>query len=144
MPSYHDLHVTTTHIPRTSVFDLPFMIDVRCCRTAGWQVWDMSAIHGEHGKKIAGEFAADHEGLRLDVAGHVIVDSLPSASVSFPYLAVARRCGVGYGEVLSYVDWLDRFYWVAKDRSAVDRLHPWHDAVVDAFVRENTRRGIVE
>ena len=73
MTSYHDLHVTTAKILRTSIFDLPFNVQVHCTRAAGWQVWQ-----GETGfeKCIAGEYEGENRGLRLDVAGYVIVDSL--------------------------------------------------------------------
>jgi hypothetical protein len=67
MPSYHDLHITTAAVARTSIFNLPFGLMVTCTRTAGWELW-------EHEKLIAGEY--DDHGLRLDVAGHVVVDSL--------------------------------------------------------------------
>jgi hypothetical protein len=67
MSSYHDLHITTTQIPRTSIFNLPYGLVVTCTRTGAWELW-----RGE--QLLAGEF--DDNGLRLDVAGHVIVDSL--------------------------------------------------------------------
>lgn len=73
--SYHDLHITTDELPRTSVFNLPFNLMVTCSRTGGWELWRMGMALGE-GKEalLAGEY--DENGLRLDVAGHVIVDSL--------------------------------------------------------------------
>lgn len=74
-PSYHDLFVTMFRTPRTSIFDLPFALDVRCNRVTGWQVWDTTPGHE---RIVAKEYpGADLElGLLLDVAGHVIVDSL--------------------------------------------------------------------
>jgi hypothetical protein len=33
-PSYHDLHITTAQIPRTSIFNLPYGLLVTCDRTA--------------------------------------------------------------------------------------------------------------
>lgn len=66
-PSYHDLHITTAHIPRTSISDLPFGYEVTCNRVGGWCLWD------GNNQRLAGEY---DEGLRLDVAGHVICDSL--------------------------------------------------------------------
>ena len=65
-PSYHDLHVTTAHIPRTSIFNLPYGYEVSCNRVGGWCLW-------LNGQRVAGEY---DEGLRLDVAGQVICDSL--------------------------------------------------------------------
>lgn len=67
MPSYHDIFVTTETIKRTSIFNLPFRLMVTCTRTGGWELWN--------GKQVmAGEF--DTNGLRIDVSGVVIVDSL--------------------------------------------------------------------
>ena len=67
-PSYHDLHITTNEIPRTSIFDLPYGYEVSTNRVGGWSVWfNDSQVGGEYGK-----------GLILDVAGHVICDSLNS------------------------------------------------------------------
>jgi len=65
--TYHDLHITTATVPRTSIFDLPYGVEVYCNRVGGWSV-----VRGD--EQIAGEY--DENGLRLDVAGHVIVDSL--------------------------------------------------------------------
>lgn len=72
MPSYHDLHITTPEIDRTSIFNLPFNIEVSVTRASGWQVWD----HYDPLRpvKLAGEY--DCNGLILDVSGHVICDSL--------------------------------------------------------------------
>ena len=64
--TYHDLHITTEHIPRTSIFNLPFGYEVTCTRVGGWQLW-------AYDHRVAGEY---DEGLRIDVAGHVICDSL--------------------------------------------------------------------
>jgi hypothetical protein len=73
-PTYHDLHITTADRQRTSIFDLPYGLEVTCTRIAGWQLWKNSGR-----TLVAGEF---HEhGLRLDVAGHVICDSLTNALV---------------------------------------------------------------
>ena len=65
-PSYHDLHVTTANIPRTSIFDLPYGHEVSCNRVGGWTLW-------LNDQQVASEYG---EGLRLDVAGQVICDSL--------------------------------------------------------------------
>ena len=35
MSSYHDLHITTSFIQRTSIFNLPFSLEVTCSRVAG-------------------------------------------------------------------------------------------------------------
>jgi hypothetical protein len=80
MPSYHDLHITTAEIERTSVFNLPYGLQVTCTRTGGWELWDMNAtqpgggrIKPSRGVLIAGEYSS--KWLVLDVAGVVIVDS---------------------------------------------------------------------
>jgi hypothetical protein len=68
-PSYHDVHITTKDLPRTSIFDLPYGYEIACNRVGGWCVWFED-------KRVGGEY---DEGLRLDVAGHVICDSLTTA-----------------------------------------------------------------
>lgn len=103
-PSYHDLHITTAKIPRTSIFDLPYGYEVACTRVTGWQVWRFShhtpqrqaeLIASErgtpireaaekHAEKIAGEFDG---WLILDVAGHVIVDSRRDDHAGPPHAA---------------------------------------------------------
>jgi hypothetical protein len=65
-PSYHDLYVTTSEIERIRIFDLPYGYEVTCNRVAGWTLWFKD-------KEVAGEYG---EGLLLDVAGHVICNSL--------------------------------------------------------------------
>lgn len=72
MNSYHDLYVTTALIPRTRLFELPFKYIVTCTRAGGWEL----RLNVED-KLLAGEFHTD--GLRLDVDGVVIVDSLTPA-----------------------------------------------------------------
>lgn len=67
MTTYHDLYITTAEMVRTSIFDLPFDMMVTCTRVGGWELWQDRVL-------IAGEYHDD--GMRLDVAGHVIVDSL--------------------------------------------------------------------
>ena len=76
-PTYHALHITTDTIDRTSIFDLPFGVQVICTRAGGWEVWH-SERPPEAPTLIAAEYPAAYpvSGLRLDVAGHVIVDSL--------------------------------------------------------------------
>jgi hypothetical protein len=75
-PSYHDLHITTKDIKRTSVFNLPFNILVICSRVGGWEVWD---THGSgtdlKGWTLLGGEYDDEKPLSLDVKGKVIVDS---------------------------------------------------------------------
>ena len=66
-PSYHDLHITTPQIERTSIFNLPYGLEVACNRVTGWTLRD--------GKRVlAGEYEGD-DWLVLDVAGYVIVNS---------------------------------------------------------------------
>jgi hypothetical protein len=67
MTSYHDLHITTATVPRTSIFNLPFNLMVTCTRGGGWELWESQVL-------MAGEYSQN--GLILDVDGHVIVDSL--------------------------------------------------------------------
>jgi hypothetical protein len=74
-PSYHDLHITTDDIPRTSIFNLPFRVEVHCTRAAGWQVWARKENHHPE-ELLGGEYGGPGKRLRLDVDGHVIVDSL--------------------------------------------------------------------
>lgn len=72
-PSYHDVHIQTKQIPRKSIFDLPFNVMLTCTRLGGWELW-------EAGKLLAGEYDPPNAPLgclRVDVAGHVIVDSIP-------------------------------------------------------------------
>lgn len=79
-PSYHDLHITTAQIPRTSIFNLPYGLQVMCTRTSGWELWDMNQVqHAKglppsRGVLVAGEYGGVGKWLVLDVAGHVIVD----------------------------------------------------------------------
>ncbi len=64
--SYHDLYITTADIPRTSIFNLRYGYEISCNRVGGWCLWlDNKPVASEYGN-----------GLRLDVAGHVICDSL--------------------------------------------------------------------
>jgi len=65
--SYHDLHVTTADIPRTSIANLAYGYEVWCNRVVGWSF-------GTEEKSIATEYGYK-DWLILDVAGHVIVDS---------------------------------------------------------------------
>lgn len=74
MPSYHDLHVTTPEIARTSVFNLPYGLQVTCSRVAGWELW-RAATRPSDWKLLAGEYTDPARWLVLDVDGHVIVDS---------------------------------------------------------------------
>lgn len=77
-PSYHDLHVTTAKIPRTSIFNLPYGLQVNCSvtcsRVAGWELW-RTATRPQDWELLAGEYAHPDKWLVLDVNGHVIVDS---------------------------------------------------------------------
>lgn len=80
MPSYHDLFITTAKIPRTSIFNLPFRISVRCSRTAGWTVWALKEGNLKE-ELLGGEYDYDEETgegwLILDVAGYEICNSMP-------------------------------------------------------------------
>ncbi|CAB4137600.1 hypothetical protein UFOVP326_42 [uncultured Caudovirales phage] len=82
-PSYHDLHITTAEIARTPIYNLPFSVQVKCNRVGGWEVWE---IWDGSERLLGGEYAGPENGLRLDVAGRVIVDSLSpkTATVAHP------------------------------------------------------------
>lgn len=69
--SYHDLHITTAEMPRRSIFNLPYNLMVTCTHAGGWELWRRGVFRET---LLAGEFCS--RGLRIDVAGHVIVDSL--------------------------------------------------------------------
>lgn len=78
--SYHDLHITTKDIERTSIFNLPYGFEVKCMRTTGWVLWDHGTRMSPHlrevsAKQLAGEYAGPDEWLILDVDGYVIVNS---------------------------------------------------------------------
>lgn len=73
VPSYHDLYITAADLPRSRLADLPFNVHVLCTRAGGWEVWHNPDRAGEP-QLLAGEYSA--AGLVLDVAGHVILDSL--------------------------------------------------------------------
>lgn len=80
MPSYHDLHITTAEIERTSIFNLPYGFRVECQRTTGWLLYDSGVRMSPHlaeppPRILAGEYEGRDKWLVLDVAGHVIVDS---------------------------------------------------------------------
>lgn len=72
--SYHDLHITTSSIPRTSIFNLPYNLMIMCTRTGGWELWDCTGGL-DKAVCIAGEYSHPEHWLVLDVNGHVIVDS---------------------------------------------------------------------
>lgn len=75
VPSYHDLHITTEDMARTSIFNLPFNVFVQCTRTGGWEVWHKPDRYQPE-KLLAGEYAGAGQGMILDVAGLVIADSI--------------------------------------------------------------------
>lgn len=71
--SYHDLYVTVEGQERVRFSDLNFGHMLICTRVGAWELWHKS----DEGKEtlVAGEF--DTTGLRLDVNGHDIINSLP-------------------------------------------------------------------
>ena len=73
--SYHDLHITTEDMERTSISNLPYGMTVSCTRVTGWQVWH-EATRALGPQLLAGEYAGSGKGLRLDVGGHIIIDTL--------------------------------------------------------------------
>lgn len=83
-PTYHDLHITTAEIDRTSIFDLPYGFEVKCMRITGWVLYDNGARMSPHlqpqtPKVLAGESDDPERWLILDVDGHVILDSRRTA-----------------------------------------------------------------
>lgn len=72
MTSYHDLYVTTESMERTAFSNMTFGHMVICTRVGGWELW----FHHDDKREqlVAGGF--DTNGLRLDVNGTVICDSL--------------------------------------------------------------------
>jgi len=78
-PSYHDLYITLPDMERTSIFNLPYAVEVMCRRTTGWRVY-MDRGRGEEPELIGGEY--DFKPMRMDVAGFVICDSLTNAEAT--------------------------------------------------------------
>jgi hypothetical protein len=79
-PSYHSLHITTADIPRTSIFNLPYGLEVICNRVGGWCLWGTTEPGPgakPQSRLIAGEYEGPKRWLVLDVDGHIIVDSRP-------------------------------------------------------------------
>lgn len=72
-PSYHDLHITTSKIARTSISSLPFRVQVICTRVGGWTAWAMKEGDLPE-EELGGEYGGKNGWLVLDVAGHVICD----------------------------------------------------------------------
>ncbi len=75
-PTYHDLHITTPTLQRTRLSNPPYNLRVTCTRAAGWHVWRRADMQLAEDTLQAAEYSASKP-LRLDVAGHVIVGSLP-------------------------------------------------------------------
>jgi len=71
--SYHDLYITTAEIERASIFDLAFNCLLTCTHAGGWELWLAVDDTGKR-EVAAGEY--DTRGLRLDIDGYVICDSL--------------------------------------------------------------------
>ncbi len=69
--SYHDLEIETAHMSRTSIFDLPYGLEVTCTKVGGWQLWNTN--FKPTAELLAGEY--DENWLRLFVGGATIVDS---------------------------------------------------------------------
>lgn len=72
--TYHDLHVTTPKITRTSIFHLPFRVEVSCTRVSGWQVW--AKKEGGWPEELLGSEFDARLPLRLDVAGVDIINTM--------------------------------------------------------------------
>lgn len=76
-PSYHDVVVYVGE-KRVSLFNAGFGLDLRCCRAAGWELWDMTGGHG-HEKQLAGEYGEPR--LCVEVLGVVVVGVRPENAV---------------------------------------------------------------
>lgn len=74
--SYHDLFITLPGMKRTSIFNLPFNLQVICTRVAGWEVWTTNGYSDtSKWSLLGGEFDGEKP-LKLDVKGDIIVDWL--------------------------------------------------------------------
>ena len=76
--SYHDVYVTTELVPRTSLFNLPYNIELRCTRIAGWELIENTCgvtKQPTEARILGSEYGAD-AGLTIDVAGTTILDCL--------------------------------------------------------------------
>ena len=83
----------------------------------------------------------------VDVAGALEEDGIPYHSESYPYLALARRRGLDYGDVLSFVDTMDgsadhfaRHFWANANLSASDKSEVSNEYRMEKQRREK-RRG---
>jgi hypothetical protein len=74
-PSYHDLNITTNEIKQTSIFDLPFNIQVICTRVGGWEVWDTCGSTDLVKWILLGSEYDENKPLKLDVKDEIIVNS---------------------------------------------------------------------
>jgi hypothetical protein len=99
MPSYHDVHVKTPKMERTSIFDLPFQYKLICQRAAGWTLWNGDTL-------VGAEYGEVHQRLDIDVAGHVILNALERAATIGPIL----RRAVVHTQSMVYT-----FSWSIKD-----------------------------
>jgi hypothetical protein len=76
-PTYDDVYITTEYRKRMALKDLPYGYRVTCDVHSGWQVW----LTGPYDNQlIGGEHAAFNKGIRIDVYGFVICDSLREKS----------------------------------------------------------------
>lgn len=66
-PDYHDVFITTDHIPRTALSTMDYGTELTC-GIPGWRLWtrDGHLLGGEYGEI----------GLKVEVGDFVIVDSL--------------------------------------------------------------------
>jgi hypothetical protein len=78
-PSYHDLYITTQGIERTSIFNLPFNVQVICTRVGGWEVWNTHSSTDLNKWTLLGSEYDEEKPLKLDVKGKVIVDSFKAS-----------------------------------------------------------------
>jgi hypothetical protein len=86
LPSSDDVHITTAAFPRTALTDLPDCFLLTCTRAEGWALFECHVVEGPNigtceKRLIAGEYSGPGQGLRLDVGGIIIVDSLDPGRV---------------------------------------------------------------
>lgn len=84
-PTYHDVHIQTAQIERTSISNLPYYYKLMCTRTGGWELFKGDEL-------VAGEY--DKVGIRVDVNGLIIADNLIKNSEYPDSSSVEFRRGV--------------------------------------------------
>ena len=102
--SYHDLEIETESIPRTSIFDLPYGLQVICTRVAGWELWDMNCSPS---KLLAGEYHKNY--LKLFIGDTTIVNSKKRLYRKKPVVVEAIQfvdsdSGTNFNEIVDFIE----------------------------------------